>query len=255
MNEIILPDLASGFTISVKPLPPYYMDWIDDVYPVPEYPKRQIKLMTGDTDYWPYKPPDIQPSEDNREEYELYQRWLVADAARGDIENKRNRARRDFMLSNCVTVVAGPYTMDDPEWLENVEAPFVASKRVPMHKGYRKLLFIKTQVIVTLDDWVRVSQTATYEEVAMSGVVAAMRGYEIKWLDDDLFIAIERLEKGNLSHNMRLWEAQTAAIHGIPFDSTWYRIPVVARERMVAAHISNMFSAVLQSNDAARKMR
>jgi hypothetical protein len=163
-------ELKSGFTVRITPLPPYYKDLIDDTIPLPDYPTRTITLAAGDEIDWPYEPKE--------EHFELYVRWKAVDIEREELAKLRNRARSDFLLSNCVSVVDGPYDVDDIEWAQKVEAAF-EDWRVPTHPGRRYLIFLRTQVLTDTEDLELVIRLSTAAEVTYQGVLHALRTFPV----------------------------------------------------------------------------
>lgn len=176
LNSITIP-MKSGFTVCIKPLPPYYKDLVNDTIPFPEYPTRIITLAAGDEIDWPYEPKD-EHSDPGHEDYDLYVQWKSVDAERDKRTELRNRARMDFLLSNCVDVVDGPYDVDDIEWAQRAEAAF-EDWTVPTHPGRRYLIFLKTQVITDADEMEIVVSLSTAAEVTMQGVITALRGFPV----------------------------------------------------------------------------
>jgi hypothetical protein len=175
LNSNIVP-MKSGFTVSVTPLPPYYKDLVDDTIPLPEYPTRIIVLASGDEVEWPYEPDDEHFDPDH-EDYDLYVQWKSVDDEINTRTKLRNRARMDFLLSNCVDVVDGPYDVDDVEWVHKVEATF-DDWIMPTHPGYKYLIFLKTQVITDANDMEMVVGLSTAAEVTMQGILSALRGFQ-----------------------------------------------------------------------------
>jgi hypothetical protein len=175
LNSTTVP-LKSGFTVCIRPLPPYYKDLIDDTIPLPEYPIRTITLAAGDEIDWPYEP-DEEHFDPEHEDYELYVRWKSVDVERSKLNEIRNRARMDFLLSSCVDVVDGPYDVEDVEWAQKAEAAF-EDWTVPTHPGRRHLVFLKTQVITDADDMEMVVGLSTAAEVTMQGILSALRGFQ-----------------------------------------------------------------------------
>lgn len=172
----VVLDLPSGFTVRVRPMPPYYLDVVDDAMPLPEYPKRSITLVAGDVIYVDYTPPEQAPNADH-EDYDLYMRWLAIDQARRDIGAARKRARMDFLLSTCVDILKGPLDYRNPGWIPKVEAAF-PDYQVPEHKGKRLLIFLKTFVISS-PDWMEIIlRSALAEEATMQGITTALRGFQ-----------------------------------------------------------------------------
>ncbi len=175
LNSTTIP-LKSGFTVCIRPLPPYYKDLIDDTILLPAYPTRIITLASGDEIDWPYEP-DEEHFDSEHEDYELYVRWKSVDVERNERTDMRNRARMDFLLSSCVDVVDGPYDVDDVEWAHKVEAPF-EDWTVPTHPGRRHLVFLKSQVITDAEDMDMVVKLSTAAEVTTQGILSALRGFQ-----------------------------------------------------------------------------
>lgn len=169
-------ELPSGFTVSVRSMPPYYLDIIKDAIALPEYPRREIVLAAGDIIFVDYEPEPGQVLEPGDEDYELWVRWMSVDQDRERLEQLRRRARMDFLLANCVYVVNGPYSLDDDEWIANVEAAF-DDFVIPAHPGKRKVIFLKTLVLNDQNSMSLVMNSAISEEVSMQGVTNALRGF------------------------------------------------------------------------------
>jgi hypothetical protein len=166
--------LSSGFVIELKPLSPYYLDFIEDQFPLPKFPSRKIILASGDTIDFEYTLPKAAP--EDVEELELYLRYKQAEFERNDVEVLRNRARRDFLLATCVYVKEGPIDFDDKEWEGRVEAAF-PKFTVPTHKGKRMLTFLKAIVITTAEEMDLVLQGCLYQEVDMQSIFDALQGF------------------------------------------------------------------------------
>lgn len=173
---VVIDNLSSGFRIFVKPLPPYYIDLLDDQLPLPQYPKRAIKLAAGDVVYWDYKPPSEEPSPSD-EDFELYARWREVDELRRDIIKDRELVKRKFLLSNCVSILDGPFKLESKDWVARVEAAF-PNFVIPEHPGKRRLIFIQTQIITTIDEMEAVLASAIATEVTMQGITNALRGFQ-----------------------------------------------------------------------------
>jgi len=170
--------LSSGYEVFIEPLPPYYKDLVEQQFPLPEYPKRKIKLAAGDEVDWPYEPPE-EPVDEAHEDYELYVKWHVVDKQREEITKLRNVARVDYLLSMCVTVVDGDFTVSDSDWVDRLEAAFT-DFQVPKHKGKRYLLFLKHVVVRTHEEMELILNMCTSPEVTMQGIINALRGFQDK---------------------------------------------------------------------------
>lgn len=171
-------NLSSGFTVFVKPLPPYYIDVIEEILPLPEFPTRKIVLAAGDIAEWPYEPTDEAASPDH-EDYTLYAKWKSVKIQRESILQKRDKARKDFLLSNCVRVVTGPVKYESDDWVNRVEAAF-ENYTVPEHEGKRLLIFLKTQVIATPEELEVIINYALSPEVTVQGIINALQGFRDK---------------------------------------------------------------------------
>lgn len=168
--------LVSGFTVDVHPLPPYYKDLIEEQYPLPDYPMRKISLAAGDVIDWPYDPPEQMPVEGS-EDYDLYLRWKSVHAQREFVEEKRVKAKTDYLLATCVEIVDGPELVESQTWVSKVEAAFPDYK-VPEHPGKRLLIFLKTQVITSPQELELLISLALSPEVTMQGIVRALQGFQ-----------------------------------------------------------------------------
>ena len=62
--------------------------------------------------------------------------------------------------------------------------------------------------------------------------------FNISWDREDLHKLIAASPAGKLKQSMRFIEAQVAADMGIPFDMTWYGIPRITREQLIAARMA-----------------
>jgi len=171
--------LSSGFTVLVKPLPPYYLDFIDDQFPFLKYPQRKLKLAAGDIIEIEYLLPDAVPNNSNAEEYELYITYKTVESKNVEILKVRERARTDFLLSNCVIIEDGPIKFEDNDWVMRVEAAF-PNYKVPEHPGKRMLAFLKSNVILTSEERATLVQTSCYQEVDLQGIIDALQGFQVK---------------------------------------------------------------------------
>jgi hypothetical protein len=174
----VVLNLVSGFHIRVKPLPPYYVDLIEDVLPLPEFPTRKLVLAAGDVAEWPYEPKD-EAADPGHEDYSLYMKWKSVERERESITKKRDKARKDFLISNCVVVDDGPIDFQGDDWVNKVEAAF-EDYEVPAHYGKRLLVFLKTQVISTPDELELILGFALQQEATMQGIVHALQGFQHK---------------------------------------------------------------------------
>lgn len=170
-------DLISGFTVIVKPLPPYYLDFIEDKYPFVDYPKRELTLAGGDILEIDYELPEQQPSADNIEEYELYVRWHAANNENVKLKALRDKTRRDFLLATCVTVQSGPVQESDPSWVIDIESA-IEGYKVPTHSGKRRVDFLKAVVIRSQGDLQKIVESAMFPEVTMQGIETALQGFQ-----------------------------------------------------------------------------
>lgn len=155
---------SSGFTITITPMSPYYMDVIELAYKLKPAPQRRITLAGGDVYEFPFEPEDRVYVE-GEDDYELWIQHKAVVAYNDNIASVRNRAREDFLLSTCVVVDDGPYTLDDV-WRTNIEASLRENGwRMPVHIGEQRLLFLKTAVIRSAAERELVVKTCLYMEV------------------------------------------------------------------------------------------
>ena len=177
-NDIVFPKAVTvtGFTIEIVPLPPYYMDIIEESIPLLDYPKREVQLLGGAIDHFPYDPPAEAPDKDDREEYEMYMRWTSVMLENANRSMERDKVRRNFALSNCVRITDGPYLCEDDDWMMRVSAAF-EDFHYPKNEGARLLLFIKTQVITTSQENEWILNNCMFPEVTVQGVENSLRRF------------------------------------------------------------------------------
>jgi hypothetical protein len=168
-------NLSSGFVVHVKALPPYYKDFIEDAIPYVPVPKRTLHLLTGDDVSVEYIVPETFPEEP--EEQELYLLYKTALSRNEEIDIVRARARMNFLLVNCVEVVSGSITIDDPAWISKLEMS-LPSYKVPTDAGLRYIAFIKSQVITSQPEMEAILNASLYTEVDMQGIVAALHHFQ-----------------------------------------------------------------------------
>ena len=167
-------ELSSGFTVKVKTLGPYALDPLSDRFRDPGPFTFQVKLLAGDEVTWVYEPPEARPDPDSdREDYELYRNWEMYQRRRGEVAAAFERARRDFVMTNCFEIVDGPVSVEDNGWVERNTSTMPA----PESYSERLLLFLKTQVITTLMEWELLAQAAIAPEVDMEGIYRAFRSF------------------------------------------------------------------------------
>ena len=172
-------ELSSGFTVSVKPLPPYYLDFVEDKLPLEKFPMRKLNLASGESFDIDYIPPDKIPESSSTEEYELYLAFKSVEKKNAEIIRKRERLRSDFLLSNCVVVESGPVKFEDKDWVYRLEAS-LPDYKVPEHPGQRLLAFLKSNVITTIKEREIIVEVACFPEVNLQGIVDALQGFRNK---------------------------------------------------------------------------
>lgn len=172
--------LKSGFTIAVTPLPPYYMDVITDIYPVKEYPKREIVLRAGDIYYEEYTPTEDRPEEED--DLALWLEWHEVKRENKKREERVGRMREELLLSLCVNILDGPIEIDDKSWQDRIVAPFVRDfgENIRLYDtvSQKRLLFIKYVVITTLPEKEQVISDAMFTEVSLQGISNALNGFQ-----------------------------------------------------------------------------
>lgn len=189
MNDLTtdVPDYAitrtlpSGFTVSTTPVPPYYADIIEDLYPVRKFPTRKVVLLAGDIYDEPYDPPDEEPDHEDLEQYGLWLKWHEVEEYNEDLKKRKLRLKRDLLLSMCVNILDGPIDIDDSEWIERLEAPFVEEGKersvILNHQGQKRLLFLKYIVITDLESLELILNDAVFKEVNMQGISHALHNF------------------------------------------------------------------------------
>lgn len=175
--DAITRTLDSGFTISVVPMPPYYMDVIDNVYTKKQYPKRVYTNTAGDSFTLDYQPPETLSDDADDIDRDLFYEWQHVKQYNKDLDQKKLKAREDFLLSMCVDITDGPVDITDRDWQERVEAVFGEGFKVPKHPGALRLLFLKAVVITSPDDKEWIIQTALFKEVSMQDISYALHNF------------------------------------------------------------------------------
>ena len=169
--KVAVLDLTSGFTIRVKPLPPYYNDFIEDALPLKPLPRRKLHLAAGDTLDVEYIKPESFP--DDSSERELYVLYVTAEDENKAIEVQRQKYKINFLINNCIEVVDGPCKLTDPEWVAALERS-LPNYKVPVDPGLRYVAFVKTQVITTQVEMDEILTSCMFPEVNMQGIVNAL---------------------------------------------------------------------------------
>jgi len=247
-------ELQSGFSVRITMLPPYHMDFVEEALPLEKHPVIYFRNVAGDDFQLEYKPPKNPPDPSEEEDYTLYMRWHYVEERNVEIMKERVKARRDFLLCNCVHVVAGPYDLDDDDWVMELEGSLDKyGYGIPTHPGAKRLAFIKSKVVTSLEDWEYIKARVVFIEVTFEGIIAAQVGLGLKWNDEPIWDALQQRGSSPLEHNARLWEAETAEACGIPFDERWYSIPIMTRNYMVGAHLGRIWADSLLEEDAVRK--
>lgn len=163
--------LESGFTVKVRPLVPYYLDFVNDLHPYLDAPTRRVTLVGGDLYTIPYIIPSEPPTASS-EDYEIYLASLHVLNHNAKVDQRRNRTRQDYLLSTCVTIVDGPVSIDSDDWLHSL-----LELNPDLDITNRKLLFLKSVVIGTVSDMEKIMRSAMYREVQEQEVVNALEKF------------------------------------------------------------------------------
>ena len=173
--KVAVLDLTSGFTIRVKPLPPYYNDFIEDALPLKPLPKRKLHLAAGDILDVEYIKPESFP--DDTSEQELYVLYVTAEDENKVIEAQRQKYKMNFLINNCIEIMDGPCKIDDPEWVATLERS-LPNYKVPTDPGLRYVAFVKTQVIATQIEMDEILTSCMFPEVNMQGIINALSHFQ-----------------------------------------------------------------------------
>jgi len=76
----------------------------------------------------------------------------------------------------------------------------------------------------------------------------------VLWKKEDLEKVITRKKEGNLSHSLRLWEAESALELRIIL-SEWYKLPVIEREHIIATRLAEGLIEGLMQKEAYNSAR
>jgi len=174
-SKVVKIDLSSGFTINVKPLPPYYNDFIEDALPLVSLPKRTLHLKAGDEVQVEYIEPEEFPTD--AEEQELYLLYKTAVKDNEEIERKRSRTKINFLLINCIEIVDGPVQEGDSSWSDRVQQSLPGYK-LPVDPGLLHVAFLKSQVITTQLELDTVLSICFHPEVNIQGIVNALSHFQ-----------------------------------------------------------------------------
>lgn len=247
--------LKSGFTVAVRPLPTYYLDFIEGVLPYTPLPKRKVQLLAGDVVEYDYTPDEIEPSETD-EYYDLWHKTYSAKAHNKEIDKQRALLRVDFLLSTCVDIVSGPKDISKDDWVHDLEAAFFdRGFRVPPHPGVRKLMFLKAFVITDAADRDWIIQSATYPDVTMTGIATALIGFKVMWDGVPLTDVLSGNKKSSTQYDIRFYEAEAAQRFSMPFDDSWYSLPVIVREHMIAFYLAKTAIENLQTQQSLERAK
>lgn len=170
--------LQSGFVVAVKPLPPYYLDFINEELPLPDLPMRKLTLKSGDVVDFEYIVPDAAPDVTDVDEFELYMLHKQAIRKRNEVNDIRNKMRQDYLLSTCVDILEGPVDINSDEWIKRIQAA-LPSYVVPPEPYKRRLAFIKAVVITTLDEQNNILNASIFPEVTMQSITNALQGFQV----------------------------------------------------------------------------
>ena len=154
------------------------MDFIEDVLPLPEFPKRKISLASGDVVDYEYTPPGTPPTRLD-EDYDLYVLYKKAERDTEKVAILRKRAKMDFLLSNCIEIGNGPIEFKSHEWEDRLEASLPKYK-VPSHPGKKRLAFLKSCVITSKEEMDVIVQRCLLLEVDMQSIYSALRGFRLE---------------------------------------------------------------------------
>lgn len=78
-------------------------------------------------------------------------------------------------------------------------------------------------------------------------------GFKLKWNNRPLHeVIFDREEESLSSTSINYMEALTAGELGIPYDETWFSIPIKSRNYMVAARLGKEWIKGLHEEEAAR---
>jgi hypothetical protein len=184
--------LTSGFTIVVKPLPPYYNDFIEDALPLVELPKRKLHLKAGDSIDVEYIEPKEFPTD--IDEQELYLRYKTAVKDNELIDKQRARTKINFLLTNCIDVVSGPIEEMDYAWKDRI-ALSLPNYKLPVDPAMLHIAFIKSQVITTQVELDAVLSACFYPEVNIQGIINALGHFQDK-VSGPKVVGVDRAASG-----------------------------------------------------------
>lgn len=165
---------SNGYEIEIKRLCPYYLDFLDEVLPYIDLPKRKIRLISGDVIEVDYKFPDEEPDELD-EDYDLYYLYLSTVQRNDAIRQDRDILREDFLLLQCINVISGPTSYEDKEWKEELRASI--GFEVPTDPYKQKLYHLK-YCVIQADEKEHILNYCLYKEVSMAQISKAMDTFQ-----------------------------------------------------------------------------
>lgn len=184
--------LSSGFVIVVKPLPPYYNDFIEDALPFVALPRRILHLKSGDEIEVEYIEPKEFPEE--TDEQELYLRYKTAIKANEEIEKQRGRTKINFLLNNCIDVVSGPVEEGSVFWKAKLQQS-LPNYKLPDDPGLLHVAYIKSQVITTQKELDAVLTACFYPEVDIQGIINALAHFQHK-ISEPSIVGLDKAKAG-----------------------------------------------------------
>jgi hypothetical protein len=177
MGETPQYELSSGFTVRVKTLGPFALDPLRKKHrDTGRFTYRVETQAEGVVDfvYEPPDPPPQPPPEGDQRDWELYQAYLAHQRKRADVADAFERDSADFVMLNCFEIVAGPYTVDDDDWLDRL-MPLLEDRPTG---AARLLLFFKTQVFaIPFEEWAAIRGICIAPEVNLEGILDALESF------------------------------------------------------------------------------
>jgi len=179
--------IPSGFTLKLKRLPPFIAETADNKEIEDPGPFRitvkllQINMPEAHLEQEIlYEPPTddegnyvIPDREKDPSGWVYYKEWEAHESKRVDLVRIRGRRRWDFIMLNSIEIVDGPFSLEDQEWLE----PLLYMAEEPKSIGERKLLFLKTQVILPSEAKDVIGFFVRTQEVTMEGLKKAFDSF------------------------------------------------------------------------------
>lgn len=243
--------LTTGFELEITPLPPYALDALQQKYRPVEF-KRAVLLASGATEYLVYDSPGTPPSPGEGEEYDLWVRYQAHQRVEKEKAETYYRERAYFLLAKCVKVISGPSKLEDPDWVDLLEAFEIPLPTNPIRK---RVLWL-WQVVFggNLELYTVTEKYAVIDNLTMTEVQAAVQGMNAVYDEEPLLNVVARLPGSLFGFDLRMTETEVCVEAGI-LPEQWYEMDKAARAQLVAGYLVPKWRETIQYLEDKAKPR